>query len=446
MSSSSANGKRIMMILPRDQVSAETHIDGPHITSRVDYVMELSKSLARIGYSVDIFTCQFKDQSATDPVSDRVRILRFPCGRADLIPKDTLWELAPEWVANVQSFVESEQLEYRFVNSHCWNAGLAGQALADKLGLPHLHVAHSVGTCERDDTRGVEKETTRHEGFARRIDVESAIYKSCNAVVVATPRQNRTLASDEYGISRDKVYVIPGGYDDARFFPVSAATRYAVKQKLGMDGPTVLALDCLIPGKREELVVRAMPTVLRHVSNARLVLPTDWHATRRRELEQAERLWLVARDLEVDNHVEFRGCVTEQELPDYYQATDVFALSSRRVPVSMAAIEAMACGAAIVITTESDLRELIHSGENAMCASPRDPEEFGEAIAAVLTNPRLEERLSERGVQTALKRFTWNGVAQQILNVLREIEPKANKPSARDPFDNVLGSSDTAKL
>jgi mannosylfructose-phosphate synthase len=445
MSSSSTNGKRIMMILPRDQVSAETDIDRRQTARRVDYVLELSKSLARIGYSVDIFTCQFKDQSAADPVNDRVRILRFPCGEADLIPKDTLWELASEWVADVHSFVESEQLEYCFVNSHCWNGGMAGQALADQLEVPHLHVAHSVGKCERDDIVDDEAEINSDD-FARRISVENAFYEGCDAVVVATPRQGRTLASDEYGMSHDKVYVIPRGYDDARFFPVSTATRYAVKQKLGLDGPTILALDCLMPGKREELVVRAMPTVLKHVPNARLVLPTDWHATRRRELEQAEKLWLVARDLEIDNHVEFRGCVTEQELPDYYQAADVFALSSRRVPVGMAAIEAMACGAAIVITTESDLRELIHSGENAMCASPRDPEEFGEAIATVLANPRLIERLSERGVQTALKRFTWNGIAQQILNVLRQVEPKTNKPSARDPFDDVLLSSDTAKL
>ncbi len=85
-------------------------------------------------------------------------------------------------------------------------------------------------------------------------------------------------------------------------------------------------------------------------------------------------------------------------------------------------IEAMACGTPTVITTEGGLWEMITWGLDAIYADPFDPEAFGHAIAAVLEYPRIAAQLARGGSHRARARFTWTGIAQQVLDVLGSVD------------------------
>jgi len=93
--------ERIMMISTHGYVAAEPELGKPDTGGQVVYVLELSQCLARMGYRVDILTRQFEGQPARERVSDRVRILRFPCGGREFIPKETFCDSIREWVTNV---------------------------------------------------------------------------------------------------------------------------------------------------------------------------------------------------------------------------------------------------------------------------------------------------------------------------------------------------------
>ena len=122
-----------------------------------------------MGYRVDILTRRFEGQPSSEKVSDGVRILRFPCGGKEFIPKETLCHKIPEWVTNVRRYIDSKKLRYAFIDSHYWDAGLAGQALANHLDIPHVHTAHSVGDWKRDNMDGDPEELERHHNFRHRI-------------------------------------------------------------------------------------------------------------------------------------------------------------------------------------------------------------------------------------------------------------------------------------
>jgi mannosylfructose-phosphate synthase len=83
----------------------------------------------------------------------------------------------------------------------------------------------------------------------------------------------------------------------------------------------------------------------------------------------------------------------------------------------MTAIEAMACGTPTVVTTEGGLWEQVTWGVEALYANPNDTEAFGHAICEVLQYPQVSDQLAKYGSQKARERFTWNGVAQQVLEV-----------------------------
>jgi len=416
--------RRIMMISTHGYVSAHPEFGKPDTGGQVVYVLELAKCLARLGYNVDVFTRRFEDQPPTDVINDRVQVVRVPCGGPDFIPKETLCEHIPEWVENAHQFIKSNGHQYEFINSHYWDAGLAGQSLSNRMDIPHLHTPHSIGAWKRDNMDGDSEELERKYNFRRRVREEKVIYDECDVLIATTPQQRDILKNGEYDVPVEKIHVIPPGYDDTRFFPVSRASRQALKQDLDAEGPIVLALGRMAHNKGYDLLIRSMPVVCRRIPEARLMLAVGSTEPSERELEQIDELRQIAIDLNIDKAVLFRDYIPDELLADYYRVADVFALSSRYEPFGMTAVEAMACGTPTVITTEGGLWEQVTWGLDSIYANPFDPEAFGHAIADVLQYPRVASQLAKHGSQKARAKFTWTGVAQQLLRVLESVEPK----------------------
>jgi mannosylfructose-phosphate synthase len=409
--------KRILMISTHGYVSGRPELGRPDTGGQVVYVLRLSEALARLGYRVDIMTRRFEDQPAVEALDARVRILRFPCGGRELIRKEWLCDVIPEWVDNVERHVRSRELSYAFIDSHYWDAGLAGESLARHLGVPHVHTPHSIGSWKRDNMEGDPVELDRQYNFTRRIRDERAIYHAADAIVATTPQQRQILMGADYEVAAERTVVVPPGFDDRRFFPVSSASRLGVKRALGIDGPLILALGRIAANKGYDLLLRSMPTVLARVPDARLLLAIGSTDPTPGEIRQTDELRRLARDLGIDHHVTFHDYVSDDDLADTYRAADVFALSSRYEPFGMTAIEAMACGTPVVVTTEGGLWEMVAWGLEALYANPLDPDAFGHAITTVLQYPKVAEQLARFGAYRARSSFTWNGIAQRLVNL-----------------------------
>lgn len=413
------------MISTHGYVSGEPELGRPDTGGQVVYVLRLSECLARLGYAVDIYTRLFEDQPAIETLGDRLRIIRIPAGGRDLIRKEVMCEVIPEWVANAESFIRSRRLRYAFIDSHYWDAGLAGDALSPRIAVPHIHTPHSIGSWKRDNMDGDAADLDREYNFRRRIRDEKKIYDASDVLVATTPQQRDILAASAYDVPREKIAVIPPGYDDNRFFPVSVATRDVLRRDLDLEGPLILALGRVADNKGYDLLIRSVPVVLARIPEARLLLAVGSTEPTPGERQQVASLRRLAEELGIAERVLIRDYIPDDLLADHYRAADVFALSSRYEPFGMTAVEAMACGTPTVVTTEGGLWEMVTWGLDALYADPFDPEAFGHMIATVLEYPRVAAQLARGGSQRARARFTWNGVAQQILNVLQQVEPPA---------------------
>ena len=147
--------------------------------------------------------------------------MRIPAGGPQLIRKEWMHEVVPEWVQNAAAWIARRSLSYSLIDSHYWDAGLAGGLLARRLAIPHFHTPHSIGSWKRDNMDGDPRDLERQYNFARRIRDERAIYDEADALIATTPQQRDVLVAEEYEVEPAKVAVIPPGFDDTRFFPVS---------------------------------------------------------------------------------------------------------------------------------------------------------------------------------------------------------------------------------
>jgi mannosylfructose-phosphate synthase len=170
--------------------------------------------------------------------------------------------------------------------------------------------------------------------------------------------------------------------------------------------------------KGYDLLLRAMPSVFQRIPEAKLVLAVGSTTPNQAEIELIGALRGLADELGISDRVIFKDYIEDGKLADYYRTADVFALSSRYEPFGMTAIEAMACGTPTVVTTEGGLCEQVAWGIEALYANPYDPEAFGHAIVAVLLHPQISAQLSKFGPRKARSRFTWTGIAQQLLTSL----------------------------
>lgn len=409
---------RIALVSTHGYVAAHPPLGAADTGGQVVYVLELAKKLAQLGHKVDIYTRRFEDQPEIDEVDPDVRIIRIPCGGPDFIPKEYLHRHLNEWNEKALRYIKRENLSYLFVNSHYWDAGVAGQRLSEALNIPHIHTPHSLGLwkkrqMETDYPERADKFEAEFN-FKERIQHELIVYRSCQLVVATTPIQLDMLV-DDYGLSRSRVQMIPPGYDDNRFYPVSEASRQMIRQRLGFDGKVVVALGRLATNKGYDLLIDAFSVLASRVPDARLRLALGGENLDAQEQGILDGLKSQVADLGLEDRVDFTGFIPDEELPDYYRAADLFVLSSRYEPFGMTAIEAMASGTPTIVTIHGGLFRAVSYGRHALYADPFDKEDLGITMMKPFRHPRLRDRLSRMGAHKARSLFTWTGIAQQLV-------------------------------
>jgi mannosylfructose-phosphate synthase len=264
------------------------------------------------------------------------------------------------------------------------------------------------------DFPGDEAKCEKQYNFAKRIHHERLVYEAAHLVIATTPPQQGLLVTD-YEVPAEKCPMIPPGYDDNRFFPVSEATQRALRQKFGFHGPVVMAIGRLARNKGYDLLIQGFELAARRHPQAMLYLAVGGSSLKPEEEKILEELKELVARLNLQDRVRFGSFIPDDQLADCYRAADVFVLSSRYEPFGMTAIEAMACGTPTVVTVHGGLYGALTFGRHAVYADPFDREDLGIMIHKVLNHRRLRERLARMGPHKARSLFTWTGVAQQLV-------------------------------
>jgi len=407
----------ILMLSLHGYVSAEPELGKPDTGGQVVYVLELAKRFSRLGRRVDLVTRQFEDQPAVDEVNENFRVWRIPFGGPDFIRKEDMHDYLGDFVTNFLSAARNRGNQYDVVYSHYWDAGWAGQKIAEELGVPHVHTPHSLGWWKQA-TMGEDMDEAEMEEkyrFQERIRTEFLVYQTCDHVIATTEPQTELLQA-HYDVLERHITVIPPGMDENRFSPARKEEREKLRETYGLQEQDVLALGRMATNKGYDLLLQAMPTTLELAPESRLVAAVGGEGSEQDDAGVGE-LRSLAQELDIMDRIKWVQYVPDEDLANYYRAASVFALPSRYEPFGMVAIEAMACGTPTVVTTHGGLFDLIDFGQHALYADPFRPAEFGAMLAMPLLHPRLAHELSVEGARFARRNFGWTGIAKRILGI-----------------------------
>jgi glycosyltransferase involved in cell wall biosynthesis len=110
-----------------------------------------------------------------------------------------------------------------------------------------------------------------------------------------------------------------------------------------------------------------------------------------------------------------------EDVLSYLETADLFVLPSRAEGLSMALLEAMACGLAIVGTRVSGTVEVIQDGVNGLLVEPEDPEVLAQAMKRLLENPEFAQRLGQEARRTVEENYSLQSVAERYIQLYREL-------------------------
>jgi glycosyltransferase involved in cell wall biosynthesis len=210
---------------------------------------------------------------------------------------------------------------------------------------------------------------------------------------------------------RAPVIVAPHGVDHDRFRPAPRGDGQDLEAlaALGVRPPYLAFAGTLEPRKDVPTLIAAFARVARDRPDLRLVVAgrDGWGAAAVRDAAAASG---------VTTRILRPGWFPGEALPALYRQAEAVAYPSLEEGFGLPALEALACGAALVTTTGSAMEEVV--GDAAALVPPASPAALTEALDRVLDDTAYANRLRAAGPPQAAG-FTWDTAIDRHLAAYR---------------------------
>lgn len=221
-------------------------------------------------------------------------------------------------------------------------------------------------------------------------------------VVIAPSRE---LERESARLHRPVVYV-PNGVDEEVFHPPGTTMRKTARARLGAVSRSVLLCPRRLVWKNGvDLLIEALKSMVGRHADLVAVLAGSGPEER--------RLRARADSLGLTQAVCFLGDVPHRRMAELYAAADLVVIPSRLEATSLAALEAGACGVAVVAARVGGLPEVVADGESGLLVEPDDPIALASAIDALLCDPARRAALGAGGRALVCRRFGWKKIAEE---------------------------------
>ena len=199
------------------------------------------------------------------------------------------------------------------------------------------------------------------------------------------------------------------GIDLARFQPFSEKHNLIYKElSLVKEDFVILSVGELIKRKNHESLIQAVAGL--HNDKIHYIIAGDG--------EMREYLNELVRKLNITDNVHFLGY--RQDISQLCNSCDVFALPSYQEGLSVALMEAMACGKSAIVSRIRGNVDLIDNGKGGILVETTDVEGYIQAIKRLMNNQFEREEYGKYN-QVKVQDYSNEQVIPQLMSVFKDI-------------------------
>ena len=272
--------------------------------------------------------------------------------------------------------------------------GDAARRLGKLWGIPYVVTIH-----------GQDFYDTIKRSPAEKAVVAGVLREAAQVIMVST--KLREIAEQAALPGLEKTVIVPNG--------VSLNKLYRKKSPLAKryKGKTVLlSVGNLIPRKAHAYVLQALKDLVKNYPTLHYIIVGD--GQEREQLEQQ------ARELGLENHVDFVGRVEHAVAFEYMSFCDLFVLPSWAEAFGVVYIEAMAHGKPVIGCYGEGVEDIVEETITGLLVPPKDSAALVEKIT-VLMDPAVRTQMGKAGRKVVETRFTWDANARQMQDLYRPI-------------------------
>lgn len=188
-----------------------------------------------------------------------------------------------------------------------------------------------------------------------------------------------------------------------RFLHTDPRHRLRLRRELHVDEgePEFLVgvIGGVIPRKGQEVLVRALPQILRAVPHARVVFIGRFH----RDEGYVKRIRRFILRHQLMRRVRWLGI--RNNVNEYLQALDLTVIPSLKEPLGLVAIESQAAGIPVVASAVGGLPEIVDHDKTGWLVPPNNPSALAAAVIAAAQNAERRAQVATHARQTVQERF-----------------------------------------
>ena len=224
-------------------------------------------------------------------------------------------------------------------------------------------------------------------------------------LAVSTP-----LAMQITRLSQRAAVVVPNGADTRRFDPAHVSGD-EVRARYGLSGPVVGWSGVLRDWHGLDLLLEAMADV----AGARLFIVGDGPARHALEARAAT--------LGLGSRLTVTGRIPHDEMPAHVAAMDVAVVAHDHTGVAspMKLLEYMAMSRAVVVPRLGNIMDVVNDGVNGLVFEPGDPAALADALARVVNDEALRQRLGAAARAAIETQHTWHAIAAQVAALMTTV-------------------------
>ncbi|MDP2895881.1 MAG: glycosyltransferase family 4 protein [bacterium] len=231
--------------------------------------------------------------------------------------------------------------------------------------------------------------------------------RCAHVLVVVDEMKERVVAK---GIRPEKITVIENTVDVDQFLSLPVDDRLVERFR----GDFVISyIGSFAPHRGLDVVVRAMPRLLRDIPNARLLLVGDG--------EMMPQLRSLAETMALDDRVLLTGWVTFEKVPSYIAASDVCIVPHISTEQTEASgphklFQYMLMAKPVVVSSCRSLRRMIEETGAGAVFKAGDSNSFAETVLK-LRDPATRKTLGEAGRKAASEKYNWDKTSERLLRL-----------------------------
>jgi phosphatidyl-myo-inositol dimannoside synthase len=216
--------------------------------------------------------------------------------------------------------------------------------------------------------------------------------------------------------ARATMVKIAPGIDTDHFAPVDSTD---LKRSLGLtEKKIIVSVGRLVHRKGQDVLIAAMPEILREIPDAHLLLIGE--GPYRQYLETR------VKKLQLDSHVSFIGRISYRDLPRYICLGEVFAMPARSrlaglevEGLGIVYLEASACGLPVIAGNSGGAPDAVREGVTGVVVDGRDAQTVAQSISELLAAPERARQMGLAGRAWIIKEWRWQIWSERFREILK---------------------------